>query len=142
MGYELLLAAGGEPCPPLPIKPAPNQDFERAMDDLSNTLLSIGFLPEHNSGHWFMNVKKIFRRSYLSRGECDLIQGICRQIRWKAGIPKNNAFNPVKTLPINTSANDTLSIEMFSYEKESKDKKSSSNSLDLEMNKEESSSEE
>ncbi|MDR1313443.1 MAG: hypothetical protein LBQ12_07025, partial [Deltaproteobacteria bacterium] len=34
---------------------------------------------------WFMNVKKILRRAGLTRGECDLVQGICRQIRWAVG---------------------------------------------------------
>jgi tRNA/rRNA methyltransferase len=83
IGYELLMAASGPPSPPLSITPAENVDFERAMEDLKEVLSEIGFLPENNPGHWFMNVKKIFRRSYLTRGECDLIQGICRQIRWK-----------------------------------------------------------
>jgi tRNA/rRNA methyltransferase len=90
IGYELLSAAAGTPSPALPIIPAENIDFERAMEDLKDTLIQIGFLPEKNPAHWFMNVKKIFRRSYLTRGECDLIQGICRQIRWKIENPKDD----------------------------------------------------
>jgi tRNA/rRNA methyltransferase len=85
LGYELLLAAGGEPPQPLPVLPAPAEDFERAAGDLERVLYEIGFLPERDPGRWFMNVKKILRRSGLTRGECDLIQGICRQIRWAAG---------------------------------------------------------
>jgi tRNA/rRNA methyltransferase len=86
LGYELLLAAGGEPPPPPPVQPAPFEDFQRACRDLEDTLKGVGFLPEENTGRWFMNVKKILNRSLLTRGECDLIQGICRQVRYKAGL--------------------------------------------------------
>jgi tRNA/rRNA methyltransferase len=89
IGYELLMASAGPPSPPLPVKPAENVDYERAMEDLKDVLIEIGFLPESNPGRWFMNVKKIFRRSFLTRGECDLIQGVCRQIRWKIERSKN-----------------------------------------------------
>jgi tRNA/rRNA methyltransferase len=82
MGYEFLLAAGGEPQRPGPICPAAAEDFERAAGDLMRALYGIGFLPERDPGRWFMNVKKILRRAGLTRGECDLVQGICRQIRW------------------------------------------------------------
>ncbi|MDR1080562.1 MAG: RNA methyltransferase [Deltaproteobacteria bacterium] len=81
-GYEILMAAGAEPPPPLPVLPAPAGDFERASADLESVLREIGFLPETNPGRWFMNVKKILRRAGLTRGECDLIQGISRQMRW------------------------------------------------------------
>lgn len=82
IGYEILIAAGAEPTPPADIEPAASEDFERATRDLELALYEIGFLPEKNPGRWFMNVKKILRRNGLTRGECDLVQGICRQIRW------------------------------------------------------------
>jgi tRNA/rRNA methyltransferase len=82
MGYELLLAAGGEPAPPPPVKAASQKVLNDMYDDLESTLLKIGFLPENNPGHWLMNIKKIFIRGQLTKGECDLLRGICRQIRW------------------------------------------------------------
>jgi tRNA/rRNA methyltransferase len=82
LGYELLLAAGAEPPPPLPIEPALSGDFEEASGDLMRCLWETGFLPETDPGRWFENLKKIFRRSGLTRGECDLLRGICRQTRW------------------------------------------------------------
>jgi tRNA/rRNA methyltransferase len=82
LGYELLLAAGGEPAPPPEVKAAPQKTVNDMYDDLEGTLTAIGFLPEANSGHWLMNIKKIFNRSQLSKGECHLLRGICRQIRW------------------------------------------------------------
>ncbi|MGL4208012.1 MAG: RNA methyltransferase [Candidatus Adiutrix sp.] len=81
LGYELLMAAGGEPCAPK-IVPANQKVLNEMYDDLTTTLVHIGFLPAKNSAHWFMNVKKIFSRSLLTTGECNLWRGICRQIRW------------------------------------------------------------
>jgi tRNA/rRNA methyltransferase len=93
LGYELLLAAGAEPPPPLPQQPAPSADVARASADRERRLYETGFLPERDPGRWYMNVKKILRRSGLTRGECDLIQGVCRQIRWavRNGPPPSRA---------------------------------------------------
>jgi tRNA/rRNA methyltransferase len=82
IGYELLLAAGGEPPPPSAIQPAAQEAVNLMYDELEDTLTGIGFLPADNPGHWLMNVKKIFNRSLLTKGECDLLMGVCRQIRW------------------------------------------------------------
>ncbi len=81
LGYELIMAAGGEPEAPT-IKPAPHTEVEEMYDDLTDALLRIGFLPPDNPGHWLMNIKKIFNRSLLTSGECNLWRGVCRQIRW------------------------------------------------------------
>jgi tRNA C32,U32 (ribose-2'-O)-methylase TrmJ len=51
-------------------------------DELESVLVGIGHLPAENSGHWLMNLKKILDRTLLTRGECDLLMGLCRQIRW------------------------------------------------------------
>jgi tRNA/rRNA methyltransferase len=81
MGYELLIAAGGEPAAPR-VRPAPRKELDDMYDDLSATLVHIGFLPADNTAHWLMNIKKIFNRSALTSGECNLWRGICRQVRW------------------------------------------------------------
>ncbi len=84
LGYELIMAAGGEPEAPA-IKPASRAEEESMYADLMDVLLQIGFLPASNPGHWLMNIKKIFNRSLLTSGECNLFRGICRQIRWALG---------------------------------------------------------
>ncbi len=81
IGYELLIAAGGEPEAPQ-IKPAPQADLEGMYQDLTATLVRIGFLPSKNPEHWMMNIKKIFNRTLLTSGECHLWRGVCRQLRW------------------------------------------------------------
>lgn len=81
IGYELIMAAGGEPEAP-GIRPAPQAELEDMYEDLQSTLMRIGFLPAVNPGHWLMNIKKIFNRSLLTSGECNLWRGVCRQLRW------------------------------------------------------------
>lgn len=81
IGYELIIAAGGEVDPPS-IKPASQDELEKMYSDLSKTLVHIDFLPADNPEHWLMNIKKIFNRSLLTSGECNLWRGICRQLRW------------------------------------------------------------
>jgi len=81
IGYELLLAAVDQPEPPA-VRPAPQAELSGMYADLADLLLKIGFLPADNTEHWLMNIKKIFNRSLLTSGECNLWRGICRQARW------------------------------------------------------------
>jgi len=80
IGYELLLAAGASPEPPA-VRPAPQEELSGMYADLADLLLQIGFLPTDNHEHWLMNIKKIFNRSLLTSGECNLWRGVCRQAR-------------------------------------------------------------
>ena len=82
LGYELLLGAGGEPAAPPDVIPAPHALMTRMYDEMESVLTGIGYLPADNPGHWLMNIKKILNRTLLSQGECDLLLGVCRQIRW------------------------------------------------------------
>ena len=93
LGYELLVAAGGEEPPPA-VKPAAQAELAGMYEDLGRTLVRIGFLPAENSGHWLMNIKKIFNRSLLTSGECNLWRGVCRQLRWALAHPDRLAAAP------------------------------------------------
>lgn len=98
LGYELLLAAGGE-VPASPVAPASQAELAAMYGDLSDTLQYIGFLPADNPGHWLMNVKKIFNRSLLTAGECNLWRGVCRQIRWALRHPGQLPPGPSSSKP-------------------------------------------
>jgi tRNA/rRNA methyltransferase len=87
LGYELLLAAGAAPDPPA-VRPAPQAELAGMYADLAGLLLEIGFLPADNPEHWLMNIKKIFNRSLLTSGECNLWRGVCRQARWALAHPE------------------------------------------------------
>jgi tRNA/rRNA methyltransferase len=87
LGYELLLAAGAAPEPPA-VRPASQAELTGMYDDLADILLRIGFLPADNPEHWLMNIKKIFNRSLLTSGECNLWRGVCRQARWALAHPE------------------------------------------------------
>ena len=54
IGYELIVAAGGEPEAPA-VKPAGQAELNGMYEDLSATLVHIGFLPADNPEHWLMN---------------------------------------------------------------------------------------
>ena len=90
LGYELLTAAGEEPAPPA-VRPAPQAELTAMYADLTELLLQIGFLPANNPEHWLMNIKKIFNRSFLTSGECNLWRGVCRQARWALARPGRRA---------------------------------------------------
>ncbi len=94
IGYELIVAAGGEPEAPA-VKPARQAELAEMYEDLSNTLVHIGFLPADNPEHWLMNIKKIFNRSLLTSGECNLWRGVCRQVRW--ALENTDKLPPAKT---------------------------------------------
>lgn len=81
LAYELFLTSSNQKPAPK-IKPAPMSDILAMYDHFSETMVKIGFLPEDNTDHWLMNFKKIFNRSGLTHGECNLIRGMCRQINW------------------------------------------------------------
>ncbi|MDR2724968.1 MAG: RNA methyltransferase [Candidatus Adiutrix sp.] len=92
LGYELLLAAGAAPEPPA-VRPAPQAELAGMYADLADLLLMIGFLPADNPEHWLMNIKKIFNRSLLTSGECNLWRGVCRQARWALANPDRARAN-------------------------------------------------
>ena len=81
IGYEVMLADRPDN-PAAKIKPAEASELQRMYDRLSETLVSIGFLPDENTDHWLMSFKRIFNRSGLTSGECNLLLGVCRQIDW------------------------------------------------------------
>ena len=97
MCYELFLARNPEPVPPQ-VKAAPVSELLAMYRHLADTMVRIGFLPDENTDYWLMNFKKIFNRTGLTHGECNLIRGMCRQILWavKTGgkAPHNGAAPP------------------------------------------------
>ena len=99
LGYELLLGATRAPSPaiapaPAGIKPAPMVEVNDMYDDLERTLVSVGFLPDRNPGHWLMSFKRIFNRSGLTHGDCNLLRGVCRQIGWALRHPDKLDLEP------------------------------------------------
>jgi tRNA/rRNA methyltransferase len=99
LGYELLLEAthqaiAAQPPATAGIKPAPMVEVNDMYDDLERTLTTIGFLPDRNSGHWVMSFKRIFNRSGLTHGDCNLFRGVCRQIDWAIRHPDKLNLEP------------------------------------------------
>lgn len=93
LSYELFLA-GGADLPKSNVKHAPMNEQIAMYKHLADTLVGIGFLPDDNTGHWLMNFKKIYNRSGLTHGECNLIRGMCRQINWAVKTGGKRPFSP------------------------------------------------
>lgn len=81
LGYELLLAHTPERRK-AKLKAAPHSEVEAMYRRLTKALLLVGFLPEENTDHWLTSFRRIFNRSGLTQGDCNLWSGVCRQIRW------------------------------------------------------------
>lgn len=81
LSYELLLARTDEPAL-VQLKLAPESELQAMYDHLTRAMLAIKFLPDENTVHWLMSFKRIFNRSGLTHGECNLVRGMCRQIEW------------------------------------------------------------
>ena len=81
LGYEIMMAQSDEPAE-TPIKLATSRELRDMYDHLKTTLLEIRFLPDENTEHWLMSFKRLFNRTGLTHGECNLIRGLCRQIKW------------------------------------------------------------
>jgi len=82
LGYELLLARNQAPPERLEYKPAPVSELQDMYDHFQRTMVRIGFLPEDNTEHWLMSFKRLFNRTGLTHGDCNLVRGMCRQIDW------------------------------------------------------------
>jgi tRNA/rRNA methyltransferase len=89
LGYDLLTAHEPSGEPPA-FKPAVQGEVQAMYDHLQKTLLDIGFLPDQNPDHWLMSFKRLFNRTGLTHGDCNLLRGLCRQIAWvrKNGKPQ------------------------------------------------------
>jgi len=91
LGYELLLAWLEEPLPPQ-VQLADQAELQAMYEHLAGAMLRIKFLPDQNTEHWLMSFKRIFNRTGLTRGECNLIRGVCRQIEWALANPDKLEF--------------------------------------------------
>ncbi len=84
--YEMLTARSDEPVSP-GIKLAPQAEVQSMFDHFCRTMLRIKFLPDENTDHWMMSFKRVFHRTGLTHGDCNLLRGMCRQIDWALANP-------------------------------------------------------
>jgi tRNA/rRNA methyltransferase len=59
---------------------------ERLYGLMRETLLLIDFLKLDNADFWMHSVKRFLNKFELKRSEYDMLMGICRQVRWAAGV--------------------------------------------------------
>jgi tRNA/rRNA methyltransferase len=60
-------------------------EVDAMLARMTEALLAIGFLPGDNPDHLMFAVRAMLGRSGVTPRECDILNGMARQIRWFAG---------------------------------------------------------
>ena len=82
--YELMMASGASQAPVDLAALAPAAEVEAMLARMANALVAIGFLPRDNPDHIMFAVRAMLGRSGVTPRECDILNGIARQIHWFA----------------------------------------------------------
>jgi TrmH family RNA methyltransferase len=82
LAYEIRLSAEGAQPPPAPLASA--ADLERALDELREGLLGIGYLNPQNPEGILTELRRLLARARPSPREVSLLRGLARQARWAA----------------------------------------------------------
>ncbi len=87
VAYELMMAAGASldaaAAIDLPAL-APATEVDAMLTRMAEALVAIGFLPADNPDHLMFAVRAMLGRSGVTPRECDILNGIARQIGWFA----------------------------------------------------------
>jgi tRNA/rRNA methyltransferase len=57
-------------------------ELDQMYDELTATLVRIGYMHPQNPDYWMSRIRRFFTRLSLRAGEVGIIRGICRQIQW------------------------------------------------------------
>ncbi|MBW2622853.1 MAG: RNA methyltransferase [Deltaproteobacteria bacterium] len=79
IGYEIMMA-NSSGAPVLKPRLAPAGELEDMYAHLKKALLDIDFLREWNADHRIMSFKRLFSRTGLTHGDCNLLRGLARRI--------------------------------------------------------------
>jgi tRNA/rRNA methyltransferase len=55
-------------------------ELDQMYDELTASLVQIGYMNPENPDYWMMRIRRFFSRLQLHAGETSIIRGICRQI--------------------------------------------------------------
>jgi tRNA C32,U32 (ribose-2'-O)-methylase TrmJ len=80
LAYEMRLAAAPPPTDDPP--PAPAGELERALDELRQGLLAIGYLHAENPGAILAELRRMLARAGPTAREVTLLRGLARQVLW------------------------------------------------------------
>ncbi len=89
---------------PTPFKPrlAKRIEQDQMFDELTATLIRIGYMNPENPAYWMIRIRHFFTRLSLRAGETSIIRGICRQIsrygdkRFADGLKNGGSGTPRK----------------------------------------------
>jgi TrmH family RNA methyltransferase len=96
--YELRLAAQEEEgsSAPASVWPqrAPVGDLERALADLREALLDVGYLDPLNPDHILIELRRLLARAGPTPREVNLLRGLARQIGWAGRVARGGRTAP------------------------------------------------
>jgi len=55
-------------------------ELDQMYEELTATLIQIGYMNPENPGYWMTRIRRFFSRLSLRAGETSIIRGVCRQI--------------------------------------------------------------
>jgi tRNA/rRNA methyltransferase len=77
--YCLFTADVSDP-PPFAPRLAKRREQDQMFEELTATLIRIGYMNPENPDYWMNRIRRFFNRLSLRAGETSIIRGICRQI--------------------------------------------------------------
>ena len=76
------LSVAGSAAPPAQApRLAKRIELDKMYEDLTNTLIEIGYINPENPDYWMIRIRRFFTRMSLRAGEASIVRGVCRQIR-------------------------------------------------------------
>jgi tRNA/rRNA methyltransferase len=82
VAYERMMASTTAGAGAEPPRLAPAAEVDTMLARMADALVAIGFLPADNPDHLMFTVRAMLGRSGVTPRECDILNGIARQIAW------------------------------------------------------------
>jgi tRNA/rRNA methyltransferase len=102
VAYELMMASREVSTSSATSELVTVADSDAMLNRMTEALVAIGFLPADNFDHIMLTLRELFTRSGIDGRECEILNGIARQMKWVAGggynilIEKRSAGRRVK----------------------------------------------
>jgi len=87
--FKVSLGEKGKKAVPAESRPVTHAERESLFSTLAETLLAIDFLKPDNPDYWMLPVRRFVERVGLRRQECNMLMGVCRQVKWAIGAARD-----------------------------------------------------
>lgn len=88
LGLRAASGAGFTPKGPPRERVITHAEHETLMQAVQETLEGVDYFHDQNSDYWMQPLRRFFAKLEIQRNEFNLLMGICRQVRWIAGLAR------------------------------------------------------